>query len=242
MWALSIARTNYRKYLAETMVRYHNTIYNLLDESPGAVFLDVGCGNGERTMECARRIKAERVIGIEVDEDRARLARKNGVDIMQQDLENGIPLPDASVDVLVAAGTILHMNDTHGFMSEMHRVLKPQGYAIVTALNLASFHHILALVMGYQPLVLVDMRLKKPVGNPLLQGDLLGSPHRKPGQNRARAFAYQALVELLQTYGFEIQRLTAVGYPPVPYPVSQLLAKLDPRHGYYLVTKVTKRV
>lgn len=47
-----------------------------------------------------------------------------GVDIVC-DLEDGIPLPDNSVDLVCASHILEHINNLMGLMDEIHRVCKP---------------------------------------------------------------------------------------------------------------------
>jgi 2-polyprenyl-3-methyl-5-hydroxy-6-metoxy-1,4-benzoquinol methylase len=46
---------------------------------------------------------------------------------------------------------IEHLRDTDGFMIELQRVLKPGGIAVISTNNLASWHNIVALMLGAQP-------------------------------------------------------------------------------------------
>ena len=74
------------------------------------IVLELGCGQ-------SRRIDGA------VTVDSVDLA---SVDIVA-DLNEGIPLPDASVDAIYSFHFLEHLDDLDHFMKELHRVLKPDG-------------------------------------------------------------------------------------------------------------------
>lgn len=61
---------------------------------------------------------------------------------------------------------IEHLFDTDNFVSESFRILKPGGYTIVSTVNLASWHNIFALILGYQPFDFANISIKGTIGNP----------------------------------------------------------------------------
>jgi ubiquinone/menaquinone biosynthesis C-methylase UbiE len=68
---------------------------------PGARLLDLGCGDGARTMEVARHLGAGSILGVELVEDFAALARRAGVEAVVADLRGRLPYDDASIDVSI---------------------------------------------------------------------------------------------------------------------------------------------
>jgi hypothetical protein len=58
---------------------------------PGARLLDLGCGDGARTMEVARHLGAGSILGVELVEDFAALARRAGVEAVVADLRGRLP-------------------------------------------------------------------------------------------------------------------------------------------------------
>jgi SAM-dependent methyltransferase len=61
------------------------------------------------------------------------------------------PMPDHTYDVIIAGEIIEHLVDTDSFAQEIHRVLKPGGYAIITTPNLASWYNRVRLLRGLPP-------------------------------------------------------------------------------------------
>lgn len=61
------------------------------------------------------------------------------------------PAKDASLDVVVAADVIEHLVNTDGFLSELHRILRPGGHLVVSTPNLAFWLSRLRLLLGRVP-------------------------------------------------------------------------------------------
>jgi ubiquinone/menaquinone biosynthesis C-methylase UbiE/LmbE family N-acetylglucosaminyl deacetylase len=106
----------------------------------GARILELGCGAGEFSANLIRR--GFIVIGTDISEKMLELARKNCADIGLEgnavfqlgDVEQ-LDLPDDSFDVVIAIGQIEHVSWDRWALQEIHRVLKPGGYLIMTAPN-----------------------------------------------------------------------------------------------------------
>ena len=101
----------------------------------GAAVLDLGCGDG-RFVEVLvdSGFNAQ---GVDVQEARLwvaeRLARRPDLrpKILFLDDEEKFPLPDASVDVVVANNVFEHIPTLDSTVREMARVLKPDGFAYI---------------------------------------------------------------------------------------------------------------
>ncbi len=97
--------------------------------------LDLGCGDGWMAAEMTAR--GATVIGVEVAFAalaRAR-ARHPELDVRHVEIDGPLPLPDTSVDVVWASEVIEHVGDTARWLSEVRRVLRPQGRLLVTTPN-----------------------------------------------------------------------------------------------------------
>lgn len=115
------------------------------DLPAGAVVLDLGCGAGMDSIIAAGRVGAAgRVVGIDFSEEmlvRARAARDQ-VNLPHLQFQRGdaehLPLPDESMDIALVNG-IFNLNPGRNkILSELVRVLRPQGRAYVAELILAS--------------------------------------------------------------------------------------------------------
>ena len=101
---------------------------------PGETVLDLGSGAGMDVLLSARRVGPDgKAYGLEMTEEMLQLARANqagsgadNVEFLKGHIE-AIPLPDASVDVVVSNCVISLSVDKTAVFAEAHRVLRPGG-------------------------------------------------------------------------------------------------------------------
>ncbi len=106
----------------------------LIDLQPGQVVLDLGSGGGIDVLLSARRVgPAGRAYGLDMTDEMLTLARENqrrsgveNVEFLKGTIEQ-IPLPDASVDVIISNCVINLSADKPQVLREAFRVLKPGG-------------------------------------------------------------------------------------------------------------------
>jgi SAM-dependent methyltransferase len=72
------------------------------------------------------------VKGVEIDPRPVAVARQRGYEVEQGDATQGLAYDDASFDAVSALDVIEHNQDDMRILHEMHRVLRPGGYAIIT--------------------------------------------------------------------------------------------------------------
>jgi SAM-dependent methyltransferase len=123
-----------------------------LEPRPGARLLDLGTSEGEFTGRVAGRLGAVSVTGVELIEEHAAVARGRGIDVVRADLDEGLPFEDGAFDVLHANQVIEHVRRTDTFLREIRRVLAPDGLACISTNNLSSWHNVLSLALGFQPM------------------------------------------------------------------------------------------
>lgn len=209
-------------------------ILRAVDPRPGGRLLDLGCADGEVTMRVAKAAGIVDVHGVEFIEEWAAKARVVGVNAVVADLAQRLPFEDASFDVVHSNQVIEHLPKTDHFLREIRRVLKPSGYAILSTNNLASWHNVASLVMGYQP---PPCHVSDVVvtGNPA--NDFDGFEQEVEGQQHLRIFTGRALASIARYHGLEIDRDRTAGYYPFPPRVARVLTRLDRRHGAFLVQR-----
>jgi len=110
--------------------------------------LDLGCGDGE----LLNYLKKERNItgyGIEKDPDKWLKSLKKGINVLQVDIEAGLPeFEDDSFDVVILSKTIQSMHNTEEIIDEMLRVGKQ---VIVTFPNFGYWRDRIQSIQGVMP-------------------------------------------------------------------------------------------
>ena len=98
--------------------------------------LDVGCNNGEGGKVLKNQYPNAILAGVECVPERALEASKI-YDLVMETLANEIPLPSNTATDIVAGEFIEHLtlDDTKLFLQEAYRILKPNGYIILTTPN-----------------------------------------------------------------------------------------------------------
>lgn len=198
----------------------------------GGHLLDIGTHTGEFTLRMAHRLGAQRVSGVELISAHAAAARERGIDVAEADLDDGLPFEDASFDIVTANQVLEHVRRTDRFLAEIRRVLRPGGLACISTNNAASWHNVISLALGYQP---PPMHVSDEVivGNPL--NPEAGAKHEDLGRTHLRIFTGRALSELARHHGLEPVAERTVGYYPLPPRLARVAARVDPRHGAFLL-------
>jgi methionine biosynthesis protein MetW len=110
--------------------------------------LDLGCGDG---VLLAGLAATHGVLGygIEIADHRVLASVKNGVNVIQDDLETGLSaFGDNTFDFVILSQTLQAMHDVEGVMNEMLRVGRE---GIVTFPNFGYWRHRLDVLQGRMP-------------------------------------------------------------------------------------------
>lgn len=104
------------------------------DLHDGETVLDLGSGAGADVLISARRVApGGRAIGLDMTDEMLELARRNAAEAGVENVEfvkgylEDIPLPDATVDVVISNCVINLAGDKHQVLAEAARVLRPGG-------------------------------------------------------------------------------------------------------------------
>lgn len=212
--------------------------------------LDVGCGDGTLTLEFASAARAVEIHGLEYVEEAIKIARKKGIRVKKQDLN----LPWKGIksdyfDYVVSSQNIEHMHNTRLYLEECYRVLKKGGKVVILTENLASLTNLGSLFFGWQPFSLTCIDGFN-LGNPLTWhidnniNEEFKEKYQSTGVTgtvgHVRVLAYKGLEEMVKKIGFKKVRAYTRGYLPFFGWVSDLLCKVDRRHGNFLIAEGVK--
>jgi 2-polyprenyl-3-methyl-5-hydroxy-6-metoxy-1,4-benzoquinol methylase len=117
----------------------------LLDR-PGRV-LDVGCSTGYLAERLQQR--GATVVGLEMDERSAQLARRFCAEVLTGDVETmELPFEPASFDAIVCGDLIEHLRDPQAMLARLRPLLRPGGRLVLSTPNIANWAMRLGLLFG----------------------------------------------------------------------------------------------
>ena len=162
-----------------------NIIFKLISNK--ATVLDIGCATGK----LGQKLKQEKncyLIGIENDEEKAKLAQSRLDKVIVADIEetNNIPLPINHFDIIVFADVLEHLKNPETILRNFKQYLKENGHVIISIPNVANW----------------TLRLKLLCGKwDYKQRGLLDKTHVKH-------YTLKTAKELIQNAGYNIESLT----------------------------------
>jgi ubiquinone/menaquinone biosynthesis C-methylase UbiE len=108
---------------------------------PGMIVADLGSGTGAYVFELAHRVgPTGKVFALEVQKglvdklsNECKQKGYSHVSVIWDDLDDidGIALQDLSIDRVVVANTLFQLEDIQKFATEVKRILKPKGQALI---------------------------------------------------------------------------------------------------------------
>lgn len=227
-----------RLYLKSERINVGNIKRAIVKYGRPVRVLDLGCGDGKTTLEICGAVGATSIAGVERHDASRAAARERGIGAVDADLDLPLPFADGAFDVVMSNQVIEHLSDTDRFVTEIFRVLTPGGLAVVSTENMASWHNVAALALGYAAFSANNYSNKiYPLGNPLSihQGDAQ-EPHE--GMLHRRIFTSTSLRALFAGHGFLVRQVFGAGYHPLP----PAFGRLDPRHAHFIAIAAMKPI
>jgi len=185
--------------------------------------LDIGCYDG--TFLSLIKNRNNNFYGIEASEYGVKTALKKGINIKKfffNDVDK-IPLKSEFFDLVVVGEIIEHIYDTDFFLQEIYRLLKKDGFLLISTPNIASFGRRLMLLFGINPII-------------------ENSPNETDSSGHIRYFTFRTLKVLLNKQGFRVllRSSDVVNFCSNGKFKSGLLATMFPEFGQSLIFLVSK--
>ena len=153
----------------------------------GKKVLDIGCGEGYVSSVLVRD---NEVFGLDIAESAIGEAREKGIKASLSNLEN-IPYPEKSFDVVLALDILEHLFDPVSVLRDANRVLKDDGFLLVSVPNAANIYSRLNFILTGE---FTDAAEISEIRSP----EFLFSEH-------IRFFSAKKIRKTLQPTGFEIK-------------------------------------
>lgn len=111
--------------------------------------LDVGCSSGELGSKLKEKLNVEKVIGIEFNEDAAKIASKNLDEVFIGDAENiNLPFENDYFDCIIYADILEHLINPWTVLQKHKKLLRSEGFIIVSIPNIRHIHTFSNLLRG----------------------------------------------------------------------------------------------
>ena len=219
-----LRRSHYDKHYQKDMFSVSNKydkLLGLLRDYSVSVFLDVGCGDGSFASAVQRELQCKSY-GIDISQDAADSAQKNGVKAFQLDIDSeDFPFESLYFDCVFCGEIIEHLYYPDHLLREVHRVLRPGGILLLTTPNMASWFNRISILLGFQP-IFSDVGLERNFGH-LWEMEPMG---------HLRLFTYRSIMGLIDFHGFTVIATRGIGMNP--------LIGFGRKHAY--LVRVTNRV
>lgn len=211
-------------------------ILKLLEPKKNARVLDLGCGDGTFTQAVGKRIGTDQLYGVDIRERLVKKCISKGINAQCGDLNDPLPFESNTFDVVIINQVWEHLYKTDFCLAEIHRVLALNGCVVISVPNLAAWHNIACLFLGWLP-VQASLSDVLNIGNPIYRNC---HEEHDPYPKHYRLPTYTGIKELLLYSGFPKVKVIGTGYYPFPAVVARVMSIIDPLHSVLLTAKARK--
>jgi 2-polyprenyl-3-methyl-5-hydroxy-6-metoxy-1,4-benzoquinol methylase len=137
--------TTYNSYWKEFSKKPESNYYER-DEvfsrifNPGEIVLDLACGDGSSSQKI-KHITQKEVYGLDLSETAVRLAKNNGINAVQGSVEQTFPFKKNFFDTIFWGDNIEHILNPSFTITEINRVLKPNGRLVISTPNVGYLRY-----------------------------------------------------------------------------------------------------
>jgi len=179
-----------------------NLIGNRTNNGERKRILDVGCGDGSFIKKFKETCE---VFGVDISQKAVKKARMAGINAVKIDVSSEeLPFKNKYFHVVYMGDLIEHLVNPDFAIKEIKRVLKAEGFLVLSTPNLACWYNRLLLFLGIQPMFTEVSTVK-----------IFGRPGTLP-VGHLRVFTLKALKEFLNYYGFKIVSVTGAPFRKFP--------------------------
>jgi ubiquinone/menaquinone biosynthesis C-methylase UbiE len=212
-------------------------IVDFVKDVQPASLLDVACGRGALLRELSVRFPRMQVVGCDISQGSIDAVRAAGFQASVENVEEGLTYADEAFECVVFGEVIEHLVDPDRALQNISRVLKKDGWLILTTPNLASWFNRVLLPLGIQP-IFTETSIHVNLGR-----IVPGLGQWKPTQGHLKVFTWNALREMLAANGFEVVRLCGAPFhlPNIATPLDNMLANFPKLASNFVVLASNQR-
>jgi len=214
----------------------------------GGMCLDCGAHSGGMYDRINSEVDLgkDRYFGIEWYQEAVVQGRSTGLDIVQGDLNKGIPHESNKFACVFGLSLLEHLLNPCGYLKECQRVLQPGGVLIILTPNISTYFTALLILMGRMPSSgphpdsdkLIKSEEIFKVSDDAIQPD---TKTDTPVHRHLVVFSYRVLRGYLMQLGFSEVKGCGFGLYPFPNFMQPVLEKVDPYHCHQMVFVAKKQ-